>query len=535
MLIALIPPRPTDAGDCLRDVLFLSGAGGLFQQTLLNVERHKKAERAALYVPADWLDELDRSAMPIQGFGADGLSVDSLNGSAKDGVLIGNARRLYRYDPHKLHTLLDASRTAAAAVRMAPELVASNEPFRLTSRHHIVGVRRLFEDMIEPTFEDDSSFPDFLYLPPLIIGQIKKQGTIPLDLEVLEQRLADMRIPLRRFRLGGQGLDLNTVEGLLGLLERMDARRLNQTDASAAIASTARLGGPLWIGPEVQIEDHAVVLGPAILCKNVKIGKGAVVQNAILGPNTEVKADDVMQNTLCTSPNTRHQGSAAIDFSSIRRRQDEVFRNWPLWSYPRLGKRIFDMVFSLCILLLISPVLAIVSVMVKLTSSGPVFYRARRQGLHGKEFNCLKFRTMMVQADALQERLRVVNQVDGPQFKIDNDPRITGVGKFLRDTCIDELPQFFNVLTGQMSVVGPRPSPENENESCPAWRDARLSVRPGITGLWQVCRTRQEGQDFQEWVYYDTRYVRNLSFRQDLFICLKTAARLINNFLDQFG
>ena len=105
--------------------------------------------------------------------------------------------------------------------------------------------------------------------------------------------------------------------------------------------------------------------------------------------------------------------------------------------------------------------------MIKLTSPGPVFYRARRQGLHGKEFDCLKFRTMMLRADTIQERLRVVNQVDGPQFKIDNDPRISGVGKFLRDTCIDELPQFINVLLGQMSVVGPRPSPENENDSCP--------------------------------------------------------------------
>ena len=535
MLIALIPPRPTDAGDCLRDVLSLPGAGGLFQNTLLNDLRYSNAERTAMYVPADWLDDLDRSAVAMRGFAADGLSVDSLNGSAKDGILIGNARRLYQYDPHKLHTLLDASRTAVAAVQMAPELAASNEPVRLTSEHHIVGVRRLFEDMIEPTCEDDSTFPDFLYLPYQIVDKFKKQGAIPLDLEVLKQRLAEMHIPLRRFRLGGQGLDLNTVEGLLSLLERMDARRLKQTDGSAAVAPTARLSGPVWIGPEVQIEDHAIVLGPAILCKMAKIGKGAVVQNAVLGPNTEVKADDVIQNALCTSPNTWHQGSTAIDFSSTRRKQDQAFRNWPLWSYPRLGKRIFDMVFSLCILLLISPVLAIVSVMVKLTSSGPVFYRARRQGLHGKEFNCLKFRTMMVQADALQERLRVVNQVDGPQFKIDNDPRITGVGKFLRDTCIDELPQFFNVLAGQMSVVGPRPSPENENESCPAWRDARLSVRPGITGLWQVCRTRQEGQDFQEWVHYDTRYVRNLSFRQDLSICLKTAARLINNFLDQFG
>jgi lipopolysaccharide/colanic/teichoic acid biosynthesis glycosyltransferase len=164
-----------------------------------------------------------------------------------------------------------------------------------------------------------------------------------------------------------------------------------------------------------------------------------------------------------------------------------------------------------------------------------VFYGARRQGLHGKPFDCLKFRTMMLQAEAIQYRLRVVNLVDGPQFKIENDPRITGIGKFLRDTCIDELPQFFNVLMGQMSIAGPRPSPANENESCPSWRDARLSVRPGITGLWQVCRTRRNSMDFQEWVHYDTRYVKKLSFRLDLYICFKTAGKLIGNFLDQFG
>jgi len=147
----------------------------------------------------------------------------------------------------------------------------------------------------------------------------------------------------------------------------------------------------------------------------------------------------------------------------------------------------------------------------------------------------LKFRSMLVQADSMQEQLRFASQVDGPQFKIEDDPRISPVGKFLRDTCIDELPQFLNVLAGQMSIVGPRPSPESENEFCPAWRDARLSVRPGITGLWQVCRTRETSMDFQEWIRYDTEYVRRISFRTDLWICLKTAQMLIFKFLDQFG
>jgi lipopolysaccharide/colanic/teichoic acid biosynthesis glycosyltransferase len=179
-------------------------------------------------------------------------------------------------------------------------------------------------------------------------------------------------------------------------------------------------------------------------------------------------------------------------------------------------------------------VLPIIALVVKLTSKGPVFFKDKRQGLHGRDFHCLKFRTMLVGADRIQDKLRTLNLADGPQFKMDDDPRISTIGRFLRDTYIDEIPQFFNVLRGQMSVVGPRPSPESENTLCPYWRDARLSVRPGITGLWQVCRTRQPMRDFQEWIFYDTKYVRELSWRTDLWICWQTARQLISNFISQF-
>jgi len=180
------------------------------------------------------------------------------------------------------------------------------------------------------------------------------------------------------------------------------------------------------------------------------------------------------------------------------------------------------------------PFFPVIALAIKLNSPGPVFYRARRQGLGGKEFDCLKFRSMVTTAEGMQEKLRVVNQVDGPQFKMENDPRVSTVGRFLRETNLDEIPQFINVLRGEMSVIGPRPSPEHENASCPDWRYARLSVRPGITGLWQICRTRQEGRDFQEWVHYDTEYVRKLSLRLDLWIFWKTARQLINGFVDWF-
>jgi len=143
----------------------------------------------------------------------------------------------------------------------------------------------------------------------------------------------------------------------------------------------------------------------------------------------------------------------------------------------------------------------------------------------------LKFRSMRRDADQIKQRLIAQNQADGPQFFMNDDPRLTSIGKFIRKTYIDELPQFFNVLMGEMSIVGPRPSPHRENQYCPPWREARLSVRPGITGLWQVRRTRRRGMDFQEWIKYDIEYVENISWRLDLGIIWETVCVVVRGVL----
>lgn len=130
-------------------------------------------------------------------------------------------------------------------------------------------------------------------------------------------------------------------------------------------------------------------------------------------------------------------------------------------------------------------------------------------------------------AERMKRELAMANQADGPQFFISDDPRLLRVGKFLRKFQLDELPQFWNVLLGHMSVVGPRPSPERENQYSPAWREARLSVRPGVTGLWQVRRTREPLTDFQEWIRYDLEYVRHYSFARDMKIVVETIVQLI--------
>ena len=171
---------------------------------------------------------------------------------------------------------------------------------------------------------------------------------------------------------------------------------------------------------------------------------------------------------------------------------------------------------------MLATVFPLVAAAIKLTSRGPVFYGHKRQGLRGKTFRCLKFRTMIVDAESVKQDLMAINEVDGPQFKIEDDPRVTIVGAFLRATNLDEIPQFINVLKGDMSIVGPRPSPDEENQMCPAWREARLSVRPGITGLWQVMRSAERTNDFHEWIHYDVQYVRRLSPLLDLKITAKT-------------
>jgi len=201
------------------------------------------------------------------------------------------------------------------------------------------------------------------------------------------------------------------------------------------------------------------------------------------------------------------------------------------WSYQKkvqMGiKRVIDVVASICVLVVFSPLLAIVALIVKLDSKGPLFFMHQREGKGGKVFPCIKFRTMGKDAHAQQKELYAKSELDGPQFKMDHDPRVTRVGAFLRATNIDELPQFVNVLLGQMSIIGPRPSPFRENQVCVPWRRARLSVNPGITGLWQVCRSvdRSEG-DFHEWIFYDTIYVKRFSLWLDVKIFLATVVTL---------
>ncbi len=188
-------------------------------------------------------------------------------------------------------------------------------------------------------------------------------------------------------------------------------------------------------------------------------------------------------------------------------------------------KRLFDIIASASALLALLPLLLTVAVLIKLTSRGPVFFKQKRVGLHGKPFEMLKFRSMVFNAEELKDKLEALNEQSGPVFKMMNDPRITRLGRFIRKYSIDELPQLLNVLRGEMSVVGPRPPLPKEVEKYAAWQRRRLSVRPGLTCIWQVSGRNQIS--FEEWMYLDMQYIDNWTLLTDLRIILKTVPVVI--------
>ena len=191
-----------------------------------------------------------------------------------------------------------------------------------------------------------------------------------------------------------------------------------------------------------------------------------------------------------------------------------------------LLKRFGDALVSALVLLLTLPLMIFITIGILIDDGFPIFFGHERQARNGEKFRCWKFRTMRRNAEDMVAELASLDHADGPQVFIKNDPRVTRIGNILRKYHLDEIPQFWNVLLGEMSLVGPRPSPERENQFCPAWRELRLSVRPGITGLWQVERTRSPGRDFQEWIRYDIEYVRHASLWLDFLICLKTVRNI---------
>jgi exopolysaccharide biosynthesis polyprenyl glycosylphosphotransferase len=198
-----------------------------------------------------------------------------------------------------------------------------------------------------------------------------------------------------------------------------------------------------------------------------------------------------------------------------------TFINVPYRPSTLALKKIFDIFVSLLLLIILSPVLLFIAVGIKFTSSGPVIYKQARVGLRGRQFDLYKFRTMVSGAEELRKDLLLKNEADGPVFKIKDDPRITMIGKLLRRTGLDELPQLFNVLKGEMSLIGPRPPLQEETVHYERWQLRRLSVKPGLSCFWQI-KPERNNIKFEKWMEMDLAYIDNWSMRLDFVILLKT-------------
>jgi lipopolysaccharide/colanic/teichoic acid biosynthesis glycosyltransferase len=441
-------------------------------------------------------------------------------------------------------------------INVDPELLAYHEKVRLTTQGRLAGFRRLYCDFAESAVIP-VDWPHHIFIKAEVRNQVLAAGVLNQSFSSFVRRCESDALRLRSIEIGGTVLDLGAREGLLGFLatslgslagkhriKNGKAHRQIRDKQAVTIPPSARLFGQVLFGQNISIGQNAIIVGPTIVGNDVKIERGAVIKASIVGHGVSVPRNHLVQDDVLIGARRRQERAERIRTGRITPSANtkvvcnnsfsNKLRTWPRFSYAGCFKRFVDIVVAVIVLILFAPIFPIIALVIKLTSSGPVFFKDIRQGMHGKAFNCLKFRTMLVGADKMQDTLRILNQADGPQFKMADDPRISAVGRFLRETYIDEVPQFLNVLLGHMSIVGPRPSPQSENTLCPSWRDARLSVRPGITGLWQVCRTRQPMKDFQEWIYYDIKYVRELSLKMDLWICWQTVGKMIKNFVSQF-
>lgn len=191
----------------------------------------------------------------------------------------------------------------------------------------------------------------------------------------------------------------------------------------------------------------------------------------------------------------------------------------------RFLKRLFDVVASLGGLLLLLPLFPVIVLLIKLETRGPIFFQQARVGYRGRVFGCYKFRSMAVDAEEQKTRLAHLNEATGAAFKIKEDPRITGVGRYLRRSSLDEFPQLLNILKGDMSVIGPRPQIPSEVEDYTPEHAQRLLVMPGLTCLWQV--SGRSHLDFEEWMELDRQYVQERSLRADLGILARTLPAVI--------
>ena len=251
--------------------------------------------------------------------------------------------------------------------------------------------------------------------------------------------------------------------------------------------------------------DRVIFVVPRIWLDRIE---PAILECEKLGVSTSI-ALDLYNLHIAKARQTDFNGFPLLEFKTF------YAKEWQLFI-----KRLLDIAISILALVFFSPLIFVVATVIRVTSNGPVLFKQTRIGLNGRKFILYKFRSMVADAESLKKNLDHHNEMDGPVFKIKHDPRVTPIGYIIRKTSVDELPQFFNVLKGDMSIVGPRPPLISEVEHYEAWQRRRLSLKPGITCIWQVSGRNKIG--FEEWMRMDLEYIDQWSLGMDIKLIVRT-------------
>jgi len=399
-------------------------------------------------------------------------------------------------------------------------------------------------------------FSGIYMFTPAVFDFIDPQKYLDIK-EQLIPLLKNASLPVYAHEIKGYYRDVNSIENYFALhrdLFAMKSRAIYFNDKKeiseevwvgkeVTISPEAYLMGPVVLGNKCCIASRAQIIGPAaigdgcniaedsivresILWRNVSLEKMSRSEYSIMGEGVRIPEGKRLRNLVVVDNlsrgdmNLMPQGYkiTGIGVHDLPEALITTLNNWIL----NFIKRVMDISIAAALLLILSPLYILIALAIKIDSKspGPIFFIQKRCGRNGKMFEMFKFRTMIASAEKIHDELLSQKDIDGPMFKMVNDPRVTRVGRILRKTSLDELPQFINVIRGEMSLVGPRPLIMEEMKFSLSWRDVRLRVKPGITGLWQV-ESRSKAP-FYDWIRYDVEYVKNQSLWMDIKILFKT-------------
>lgn len=487
------------------------------------------------------------STRGVQSFDTRGFAQAIAGLEPSDYLLLVDAR-CWPHGDYDLATMLQATRRYRGATHALAvgDLHGAREQVERDEDGRIRRIQRLYDLMHWP--QTPNTAPLCSLVPARAVRDAQFADLLQLRNDLLAQGYFSQDLPV------ACGVDdLQTEHGILALADRTLHRSLAiegpaafstpsrdvRVGRDATVHPSVRIVPPVIIHPDAVVSEGATLVGPTTIGPGAHVGRGAIVNRSLVCNGALVEAGAAVTGRVVSglwSASSEEGVSLPVPSAQglIAVRHDA--ENWEGMKQTLAGKRRrihlaikrgIDVVVAAASLIVLSPLLFLVALLIKLTSRGPVFFSHSRETIGGREFPCIKFRTMVADAHRLQRELYASNQVDGPQFKLKGDPRVTALGAWLRATNIDELPQLFNVLAGHMSLIGPRPSPFRENQICVPWRRARLSVRPGITGLWQLCRNPDRSQgDFHEWIHYDVAYVRDFSIWLDVQILVATVVSM---------